>query len=506
MTRLTDALHATLDRRATTQQVAAIILTHAAAPVRFGLVETGLLESAAGRPIHETERWMPFQAPLRPRSAWSPSMVNLTMMPDDFERTVDAGPQLDFVKREFSDVRNIAWPGALDWDALRDLIDRLGEPYGWTARSTWLDRLTASELHSRFPGLSKRRYNRKMRALLHLADKAVRVGDHERQRRFVLIGHSGFACDITRAQFAASPDAAMFIAYYVARRNRRRQFTLAGKENPMDRLAEALLSRCQLAPAASPASTDWSLVAKVLPSREVLSYLTDQQCGELSGAWFRVMREAAELLAVLWGELGSGVDRRRMIVRRGMDSSGWNELAGAYNACRTGWLNATILVSPALIAPCLPGKVMRLMAADLAWWHEVSGGDVDPGTLVWAELPLPWDVLRLDAACTAETVEAACRAHGLDPRLSGWVGHRLSGLVADITPTPELVHGVTIGDPLWAQLLRKAGVFGGASKRSTPEARMLRAAADAQGAIVSELPSRAQLMSEMIDKDNPFGV
>jgi hypothetical protein len=35
-----------------------------------------------------------------------------------------------------------------------------------------------------------------------------------------------------------------------------------------------------------------------------------------------------------------------------------------------------------------PGKVLRLMAADVAWWHRQSGGGLHQDTAVWKELPL----------------------------------------------------------------------------------------------------------------------
>ena len=33
-----------------------------------------------------------------------------------------------------------------------------------------------------------------------------------------------------------------------------------------------------------------------------------------------------------------------------------------------------------------PGKVLRLMAADVAFWHRAVGGGLEPDTAVWAEL------------------------------------------------------------------------------------------------------------------------
>jgi hypothetical protein len=151
-----------------------------------------------------------------------------------------------------------------------------------------------------------------------------------------------------------------------------------------------------------------------------------------------------------------------MIVRRGMDSSTWNTIAQAYNTARAGWLAAVAaLGAESLLDVACPGKAMRLMAGDLAAWHSVSGSGVDPDTLVWAALPLPWEVLSGEASCTRETVAAACREQGVDPERRGWTAPRATGVVARFAPTPELVHGVAVSDPLWAAILRRSGAYSG---------------------------------------------
>ena len=53
-------------------------------------------------------------------------------------------------------------------------------------------------------------------------------------------------------------------------------------------------------------------------------------------------------------------------------------------------------------------KVPRLMAADVAAWHRAAGGDLNPDTNVWNEVPLPWEVLCGEAVCTKEMVEEVC--------------------------------------------------------------------------------------------------
>ena len=111
---------------------------------------------------------------------------------------------------------------------------------------------------------------------------------------------------------------------------------------------------------------------------------------------------------------------------------------------------------------CL-GKVMRLMAADVVFWHFRTGGKLDPDTAVWSVLPLPWEVLAGEAICTRDTVEQACRKYKVDPVKSGWAAARPRTTVAVYRPTPELVHGVTVANPYLATVLRNSGVFSGKS-------------------------------------------
>ncbi len=54
-------------------------------------------------------------------------------------------------------------------------------------------------------------------------------------------------------------------------------------------------------------------------------------------------------------------------------------------------------------------------------------------------------------------------------------------------PTPELVHGVSIADPVWAGLLRRAGVFSG--KQVKPDLAADAVHGLASGVVVSDLPT-----------------
>jgi hypothetical protein len=164
-------------------------------------------------------------------------------------------------------------------------------------------------------------------------------------------------------------------------------------------------------------------VAHVHPAGEVLAHLSDEQKGALLGRWFGLLSDIAGLLQETWDR--SKINRATMIVRRGNDSSTWNNTAGAWNKARDHWFALVYALNmDDLLDSLCPGKVLRLMAADVVAWHHSAGNTLDPNTAVWNELPLPWEVLSGQAVCTRAMVEAACRRHGLDPEKSGWTAPR----------------------------------------------------------------------------------
>lgn len=426
-------LHASLDERRRPEDVAELVL-QALGP-RLSAEEAALLGVAAAK---------------------GRGNGYFSSMPEDFARPVGGTAQLACAAKVFG----LDGPPAVNPDdpqALRAVANSLGEAIGWhTDRADFLaHRLDRQERQRAGMELTARQYNRRWRALHRLAAKAKQLEHEQFKRRLVMLGRSGFAGQLDFDRFRADENAACFIAYYTARRNLRREFSLSGRANPFDQIADALLARCER----GGADTDWAMIALVLPSQEVLERLDDAQRGELLGRWSAVMHQAATLLGRMWRT--GGFDRVRMVVRRGNDSSTWNLLAQGYNAARAAWLSCLAATgTERLLDIACPGKAMRLMAADLVQWH-AAGAELSPDTAVWAGLPLPWDVLDGHVECGRAKVEEVCARVGLDPRLSGWTAPRPVGDVAEFTPTPELVHGVSIADPAWAQVLRRSGFFSG---------------------------------------------
>lgn len=204
---------------------------------------------------------------------------------------------------------------------------------------------------------------------------------------------------------------------------------------------------------------NWWAIAHVLPNSEVLCHLDDEQKGVLLAELYNLMHEVAEFLKELW--VGSEFNEE-MVVRKGNDSTTWNVTAGAWNKLRDGWFSLMYdLGLLDAVEQICPGKVLRLIAADVAWWHRQSGGSVHADTSIWKELPRPWEVIGGDATCPKSLVDELCIRHGLDPVKSGWSAPKPGRTVEKFTPTPELVHGVAVASPLLAAVFRKVGVFSG---------------------------------------------
>ncbi|MEV4061623.1 hypothetical protein [Nonomuraea dietziae] len=404
-------------------------------------------------------------------AAWFSSMST------DYARPVGGARQVAAATRLFERSAEV---DPDDPESLLEFATTMGSAIRWAPdRTDFLaDRLNRESRNSAGMELSKRQYNRRFRMLRRLAVKADTLGVERDKRRLLMLGVTGFGADIPCERFLADVDAACFVAYYTARRKLRREFTLSGRDNPFDEIASVLLDRCT-------DSSDWWMIAQVRGAPDVLERLTEEERGRLLGQWSSVMRHSAGMLRERWNP---GIDRVSMIVRPGDDSTTWNNLAVAYNAARAGWLACLASLDALhLLDVACPGKAMRLMAADLAAWHHSAGGGVDPNTAVWAALPPPWEVLDGSSACTRADVETACRTAGLDPEGSGWTAPAARRGVAVFRPTPELVHGVSIADPVWASLLRRAGVFSG--KHVKPELAADAGHGLASGVVVRDPPT-----------------
>ncbi|HEX2078111.1 MAG TPA: hypothetical protein VHG08_10395 [Longimicrobium sp.] len=394
------------------------------------------------------------------RGSLSRRLFGFTSMAQEFARPAGADRQVARACELFRSAYPLNHDLCANPDAVEAFIRTISQEIGKVVgQSDFRDhRLSHRERAERGIELSRRGYNKRFRLLARLEAKLHTLVREIRKRELQMMGKSGLASRLSWQEFSADRDAAAFAAYYTARRNLRSEFTISGQQRAYDEVADMLFRRCERSPSAS-----WWTVAHVYPRVEVFRRLSERQAGELLGRWYAVLQEAAALLEETWNR--SGIDRRTMVVRRGNDSTTWNNTAGAWNTARDNWIGLLYALGlEDLLDRFLPGKAMRLIAGDVAAWHRHAGTAPDRNLDVWAELPLPWRVLSGNETCTLAMVEEACRRHGLDPRKTGWIAPRPHGAVAPFRPTPELVHGVTVANPFLADMLRRLGYFSGKPK------------------------------------------
>ncbi len=303
----------------------------------------------------------------------------------------------------------------------------------------------------------QRWYNKRFRILVRMERKIEKLIWNQRKYEFTRVGKSALAVQISFEDFVADIPTACVVAYLTARMSLRSTFTDQSQERAFDEVAQALLDHAK-----EKGSVRWDVLAMVLPDVTVLKHLTDEQKGRMLGTWWLLLVDMADMLQQVYGD--TGFNRKTMIVSRGNDSSTWNQVAGGWNKAREHWISLVHAMGmEAMLDELCPGKVMRLMAADVVRWHSHSKGSVEdavhPDTKVWADLPTPWDVVHGREQCSADLIEQVCHRHNVPAK--NWIGRKQDREPVPFKPTPELVHGVTVSSPALARALRKAGVFSG---------------------------------------------
>lgn len=303
--------------------------------------------------------------------------------------------------------------------------------------------------------ISKRNYNKKWRLLKRIEIRLQKFIHESKKIELQKIAKHGLSHTISFENFSQDLNTACFIAYFNARSNLRSTFTNQSQERPFDEICEMLFNRCLK----NPDETQWEAISYIYTDAKVLEHLSDEQKGKLLGKWTAILQELSDFLEELWSQ--NDIYRKTMAVKKGNDSTTWNNTAGAWNKARDNWMNLIYALGlDSILDDICFGKVMRLMAADVIAWHLSSGGKIDPNTEVWNVVPLPWEVFQERAFCNKEMIANACKDAGIDPEKSGWIAPRIHG-VSEFKPTPELVHGVTVSNPFLAKVLRQNKYFSG---------------------------------------------
>lgn len=210
------------------------------------------------------------------------------------------------------------------------------------------DRLNKSQRKESGLDLSKRNYNKKWRLLTRIENKLLKFIRESKKIEFQKIAKHGLAHSLDFTNFSSDINTACFIAYYNSRCNLRSVFTNQSQDRPFDEISEMLLNRCKgeetkffdffrKAKTEKPNNTNWWAISHIYTSQEVLSNLTDEQKGTLLGKWTTILQNIAELLDEVWSV--SNINRETMVVKRGNDSTTWNNTAGAWNKARDNWMN-----------------------------------------------------------------------------------------------------------------------------------------------------------------------
>lgn len=390
------------------------------------------------------------------KNSLSRGLHSYTSMSQDFARVVGADRMVATTAKIFEIPDPPSATECLIVEKVEDFMTRMAETISVTPGyvNFLKDRLNREQRIAAGITLKKRPYNHRFRAIRRLQCKILKMIKNGKRYQATRIAKSAGATKVTLEELGRDLHTAYFVAYLSARMNLRSTFTNDSQVRAYDSISEALYQNAKQSKTAN-----WWAIALVHPQKEVLAKLSDEEKGMLVGTWTETLHMLSDLLRDTYNS--NSLDLTNMVVRRGNDSSTWNSAAGAWNKARDQWIKLLFdLKMDGLIQLYFPGKVLRLMAADVVQWHSMGRGDgLHPDTKVWRELPRPWEVFSGDAQCTVQMIEDACAKHGV--RREGWALPHDDKQATQYTPTPELVHGVAVTSPFLASLLKSAGAFSG---------------------------------------------
>lgn len=210
-------------------------------------------------------------------------------------------------------------------------------------------------------------------------------------------------------------DTAIFCTLVVAKMSSRKAFTLAPQiQGTLDKF---MMTWYRQLLCKSP-TTQWSLVASLLPVKEVLDQCNPTDLRSILEQWMHVVMALHKPLTQMWFSRVRDAALRNMLVPRGVDTTAWNTMSGAWNNARrfiASLCNALEIPIPWAITKCL-----KVTAGDQMSWGSSSGKGVDPDCLVFAELAkmgrAPWSAL--DEHLSVDTIMADIGAICADPAIA----------------------------------------------------------------------------------------
>jgi hypothetical protein len=416
-----------------------------------------LFDARPGEPLGLRERGI-----LKSAAKHAKRGLGGSSMPDDFSRPAGMQHLAHAAAREYL-FPQVPTPSAWGCDSIevmqhfaRDCGNEIGKEPGLHDFAS--HRLAAAQRRERGLKLSRRKYNRLFRFAARLDEKIETLSRDWARYECLRVGKTRLATRLSWEEFNSDSTGQTQGVFGLLRRAL--QPALALHHRRADQALRRSLARSCWRAARRSRSTNWFAIAHLFPDAQVLARLTDEHKGALLAAYFDQLCEIASLLQETWQK--SDINRATMIVQRGNDSSTWNAAATGWNAAREGWIALLhAMGADSILDAMCPGKVLVLVAGDLAWMHMAAGHGLDRDTPIWAELPLPWQVLLHGAPCPRAHVEEVCKRHDVDPQKSGWSAPHARGQAVKFSATPELVHGVEVKSPQLAKVLREAGVFSG---------------------------------------------
>jgi hypothetical protein len=428
------ALYDAVQRRPRPEDVAELVLEAIGSELKKS--DRAILEKAAR---HSTKR-----------SVWGYSS-----MATDFARPVSHVDKQVKIAADLFGVETMTAEACLDANRVeafvRNVSEKIQKVYG---RNNFRgDRLNREQRKQAGIFKCQRWYNKRWRILARMEEKLQKLVWNQRKYLFTRVGKSALAINIPFEDFAADVRTACLVAYLTARMSMRSVFTNQSQERAYDEVSDMLFEHARKS-----GTLRYDVAAYVMPDERVLAKLTNEQKGKMLGTWWALLVDMGDMLHEC--HRTAHFSREDMIVQRGNDSSTWNQVAGGWNQARGHWISLVhALGMESMLDTVCPGKVMCLMAADIAHSHRTRGGDVHPDTKVWAALPAPWEVVRGSKECTRELIETACVMYNVP--VHNWLSAKRDREPVPFKPTPELVHGVAVTSPALAAILRKAGVFSG---------------------------------------------